>query len=263
MHGDHDTAEKSFLKINKSGRQLSNWETKLIENRNSSLARAVMSISNVSSAEHYWPKQLGGIEGEEVLRQEVESILENVRHLNETILQPAYTPPVRSLKQPLLVAKRQEKPKYLAELFTVLEGRAGREADTATLIEAGYDADPVEIIRSGNKLLNDASEAFSHLVGASSKSLGLVPVFYFYSSAGRPVRSLLYGFIYWMLNGTAEVVRSRKTSFCAYRSKFEDVLRERKEDLVKGTTRGTGSGGDVTFKTARYFDQLLNLLIRV
>ena len=63
-----------------------------------------------------------------------------------------------------------------------------------------------------------------------------------------------------MLNGTEEVVRSRKTSFCAYRSKFEEVLRQRKKDLVTGTTRGTGSGSDVTFKTAHYFDHLLNLL---
>jgi hypothetical protein len=50
--------------------------------------------------------------------------------------------------------------------------------------------------------------------------------------------------------------------FSAYRAAFEQVLRERKEDVVTGITRKTGSGPEVTVQTAFYFQGLLGLLIQ-
>src|SRR5947209_8219801 len=52
--GNYEKAEISFLKINKGGRPLSEWETTIIENRYSSFVRTVMSISSINSAKHYW-----------------------------------------------------------------------------------------------------------------------------------------------------------------------------------------------------------------
>ena len=52
--GDYEKAEQSFVKINKSGRDLSDWEITLIDSRHSSLARTVISIANINSVDHYW-----------------------------------------------------------------------------------------------------------------------------------------------------------------------------------------------------------------
>lgn len=39
VKGDYEKAEESFLKINSGGRSLTEWEMKLVQNRNSSFAR--------------------------------------------------------------------------------------------------------------------------------------------------------------------------------------------------------------------------------
>ena len=81
------------MRINKSGKQLSDWETMLVENRNSSFARGVMSIANISSAEHYWPssKAPGEIEKPE-LEQKVEEIRSGVEDLYHTLFDPPFAP---------------------------------------------------------------------------------------------------------------------------------------------------------------------------
>lgn len=48
--GDYDKAEQSFLRINRSGRQLTPWETNVVAYRNSSAMRLIMSVANPESA---------------------------------------------------------------------------------------------------------------------------------------------------------------------------------------------------------------------
>lgn len=89
-----------------------------------------------------------------------------------------------------------------------------------------------------------------------------MPALYFYADNGRPVRSLLYGFLFWLLRGTDEEILDRKRVFTLYRQSFEQILRDNKEDVVTGITRKTGSGPEVTYPTAQYFQGVLELLIR-
>lgn len=51
--GNYEQAELSFLRINKGGKVLSEWETRVVEDRNSSFVRALMSLANVRSVRHY------------------------------------------------------------------------------------------------------------------------------------------------------------------------------------------------------------------
>ena len=262
--GDYEKAEQSFLKINKSGRQLSDWERKLVDNRNSSFARAIMSLANISSAKHYWDTYVPDAPNKAGLEQKVTEILTWVEEIHNVLFKPAYQTPIRSLTQPMLVTPdRQTRPVWLAELLTVIEGGRGQSAETEELLKRDTTGSPETMIVNGWKLIGEVKDVFSNLVGASPKSLGLVPALYFYTDSGRYVRSLLYGLIYWLLAGADEdIVLRRKRVFCAHRSALEQVLLQNKEDIVTGITRKTGSGPDVTLQTAQYYQRLLELLVK-
>ena len=81
VSGDFKKAEESFLKINKTGRSLSDWETKLVENRSSSFARAVMSIAQISDAERCWPVHEPEVAGNPELKEKAEQIIKKVKEL--------------------------------------------------------------------------------------------------------------------------------------------------------------------------------------
>ncbi len=90
----------------------------------------------------------------------------------------------------------------------------------------------------------------------------LMPLVYFYNEQGVPVRSLLYGMLYWINHGSENRdILDRKRLFSAYRGAFESVLLEHKQTIIKRISRRIGSGSEVTYQTARYFDGLLRLII--
>lgn len=147
VKGDYATAEQSFLKINKSGSQLTDWETTIVEKRDSSLVRTVMSIANTTSARHYWPipsdKESLATFDKTDLDKKVKEIVIGVEKINELLFKPTYKLPVRTLQQPILVAPgADKKPYYLAELITVVKGGKGQDAETEKLINRDKDMLP-------------------------------------------------------------------------------------------------------------------------
>jgi hypothetical protein len=266
VKGGYDKAEDSFLKINKSGRQLSPWETKLVENRSSSFARVVMSIAQVRSAEHCWPTRDSEVENDEILKQRVGAILKKVNEIHELLFTPPYKLPVDDPRQPLMVTpstRPEMKPAYLAELLTITEGKKGQKAETEALIKRDMSDRVSHIVTNGLRLVDDATDVLNNIYGPSPRSLLLMPLVYFYNKQGTHVRSLLYGMIYWLNHGTENRdVFNRKLLFSAHRAKFEEVLLKNKDVIIRRITRKIGSGPEVTLQTARYFNGLLELLIK-
>lgn len=266
-NGDYRIAEQSFLKINKSGRQLSDWETKLIENRNSSFARLVMSLTNVRSAPYYWPDQPEELVSPE-LRDMVGDVLNGIRYMERILFYPEYRRPLSTLEQPFLAAPADKKPYWIAELLTVIQGYRGQTAETEQLLAADKDANPSEIVANGHKLIIDTINVFDHVVGnpdpsdPANKSLEVVPLLYFYKPDGSYIRSLLYGFLYWLIQGGDEEITARKEIFSVYRGPFERVFKADKDILVQGLGRNIGSGSEVTLQTAIYYNTLLDLLVK-
>lgn len=261
--GDYEKAEQSFLKINKGGKPLSEWETAVVDNRHSSFIRTVMSLTSVSSTRHYWHTKDLDEAKQEATQKKIDEIIDGINKLHETIFKPVYEIPIRRLQQPLFVAPdTQTKPFWLSQLLTIIEGGKGREGETRKLIDREKKASPEEIISNGMELVSDTLDAFSHLVGPSSKSLAVVPALYFYTDTGRYVRSLLYGLLYWLLAGSEENVLNRKRVFSIHRAAFEQILLDNKEDVVTGITRKTGSGHEITSQTAQYYQGLVELLIQ-
>ncbi len=177
--GDYEKAAQSFLKINKTGRKLSDWETKLLENRDSSFARVVMSVANIDSARYYWPSDPPEGSNKTQLAGRITDIVDGINKLHTILFQPPYESPAKSrrLLQPLLIAPSVEmKPFYLAELLTIMEGGKGQEAETERLLKKDKAASPDTIIINGWRLVDETLNTFDHLVGPSPKSLALIPV---------------------------------------------------------------------------------------
>lgn len=261
--GDYEKAEQSFLKINKGGKPLSDWETTVVQDRHSSLIRTVMSLSSVSSAVHYWHTKDFDEKATEANKQKIDEMLSGINKLHNVLFTPVYETPIRRLQLPLMVPYDVEtKPLWLSQLLTIIEGGKGRETETRKLIDKDKNAEAETIINHGQQLIDDALDVFSHLVGPSPKSLALVPALYFYTDAGRYVRSLLYGLLYWLNSGSDEDILARKRVFSIHRAIFEQILLDNKEDVVTGITRKTGSGQEVTSQTAHYYQGLLELLVQ-
>lgn len=268
VKGDYLTAERSFLKINKTGSKLTSWETLLVENRDSSFVRAVMSTANPNSAAYYWPDKAGPEGGEALDGEALENrvkVVDGVRRLNDVLFKPIpRREPIQSDRAPFMIAARRElRPAYLAEFYAVTEGRRGLTADTEHLMRRDVGSNAEEILTNGVSFVRNATLAISHLVGPSSnsKSLGIVPAFYFYSNNGKYIRGLLYGFIYWLMAGSDEEVLARKKVFSVYRAPFETTLMVLKEALISNISRKTGSGPEATIKSASFYDVLLITLI--
>ncbi len=236
VKGDYKKAEESFLKINSGGRSLTEWEIKLVQNRNSSFARLVMSLANITRVEHCWPTKVPDEINKSQVKRNVTEILDGIAKLHRILYEPPQDSSFRRLQQPVFAEPRTEpdkKPVYLAELLTVIEGGKGQEPQTEKLIKQDQSAPPDELVSNGLKRIKDSLDVFSHLVGDSSQlqSLALVPALYFYTENGKHVRSLLYGFIYWLFDGNdPQITLTRKLLFSVYRGAFEQILMLKKKE---------------------------------
>lgn len=264
VEGNYEIAEKSFIKINKSGRQLSAWETKLIENRDSSFARAVMSITSPDSLQYYWPDVVHGHDDETALISKITAIKTGITGLTNLLFEPRHRPNNIQLQQPMMTLFGQDpdkKPYWIAEILTVTQRGQGTSAETEKLLERDNAASPEELISNGFALTEKANNTFEHLAGRTPHSLGIVPSLYFYTRSVRYVRSLLYGFIYWLLSGSENEILTRKRLFCGHRKAFEYVLLEYRDEFTTGLSRKSGSGSEVTVQTASYYQEVIKLLI--
>lgn len=265
VRGDYKKAEESFININKSGRRLSEWETTLVENRTSSFARVVMSIAHVSERQHCWPKDEFAVADDGPSQRNLERILRLVPEIHMVLYEPLYHQPLTSANQPLFAppsSRPELEPVWLAELLTLTEGSRGRPAAMRKLLTRDSGRPVQELIINGLKILENAKDQLDNICTESNRSLGVVPLVYFYNSQGQYVRSLLFGFMYWMGRGEPSDQLARKRIFTLHREGFENVLLQHKDSLIKRLGRRVGSGSEVTNHTARYFDQLLLLLIQ-
>lgn len=253
VSGDYEIAEASFLRINRSGQPLDDWETTLIENRNSSLARAVMSIAN-AGAGRYWPEHASISHLDTTLR----FLTDESKELHQRIFVPPLKAPIHDANVPF-IASSQYFPKhaYLLELLPIILATD----DVDKLFIKDLDASPEAVIKNGRVLIERTALTFKHLTGGSNNplSLSLVPLFYFYTGIGRYVRSSFYGFITWLMSGDDKDIRTRKTIFSAHRGRFEEIIFA--YDAAGAITRRFGSGPRATDATVKFYQELLRLLI--
>jgi hypothetical protein len=255
--GNYKVAESSFLRINRSGQPLDDWETILIENRDSSFARAVMSIVN-GGASRFWPDVAQSTETDMILKE----IKDGSQQINRKLFVPPFVTPIKDANVPFMVAPGYfQKHAYLLELLPVVSGMSGTDDDIKSMLSRDTSASSEAVLNNGRKLIVAVLEIFTHLTtdnSSDNKSLSIVPLFYFYSRYARYVRSSLYGFTLWLTTGSEEEIRNRKIVFSAHRGRYEQILFE--NNIAGAITDRVGSGSRATPVVVEFNERVLRLL---
>jgi hypothetical protein len=262
--GNYESAEQSFLRINRRGQALDPWEATLIEYRKSSYARVVMSIANSGESGHYWPEPTADEVASEELRQLVAGFAPRSADIHQRLFVPPFSSPITSLNVPFMVAPAYfQKHKYLLEVLPLLLNREIAVSEEQQLALMGRDVQsPVNVvIRNADQLIVRVLDSLEHLVSPrrNSTSLSLVPLFYWYNHKGQYARGLFYGFVYWLLSGSQQDVTARKLVFSTNRDRFEHLLFYYKPDIATLQERG-GAGLKSTKLTAEFFQAFMSML---
>ena len=180
--------------------------------------RVIMSVANSSSAEHYWPALSTTDTQREQLARQISEIHDGIRHLRTSLFEPLPSRPFRPERQPLLgMPNPGGKADLLGELLCVLQGDRGTDAEITALLagDRGIEESKL-IVNNGLQLVSGALDKLSYFTGAAmlsnnrnqNKSLGLS-----HSSTHTPIsagiRSLLYGFAFWLFHGNQETRLAR------------------------------------------------------
>ncbi len=262
--GDYESAEQSFLSINRQGQALDPWEANLIEYRKGSYSRSIMSIANGGEPGHYWPEN--NLENDSI--QIVSSLPEIAEKIYKKLFVPPFKIPIRELTVPLMVAPAYfQKHKYLLEVVPlIVYSKIALDVEKQMqLLKRDYKGEQSEVINNANYLLTTLDSHLENIVSIenSSKSLSIVPLFYWYNQRGQYNRALFYGFMFWLLSGTENDIKQRKLLFTLVRGNFEHAIFTYKKDisdfLILG---GSGAGLKSTKQTAGFFQNLLEGLLK-
>lgn len=260
--GDYDSAEKSFLRINRSGQTLDPWEATLIEYRNSSYARCILSIANGDEQGHYWPTPSTPSNNGDI--QLLKNINEKTPEIFAKLFVPPFKTPISDLNVPFMVAPEYfQKHKYLLEIIPLITEKsiAYNDEKQIEILKRDNNKPAGIIIKNGNEIIEKIYSNLDNLVGSSSnsRSLSIIPLFYWYNNNGKFVRALFYGFVYWLLSGTDDEIKRRKLAFSINRDRFEEVLFTYKNEIASSLQLKSGAGLKATLKIADFFQDLLIL----
>lgn len=261
--GDYESAEQSFLRINRSGQALDPWEATLIEYRNSSYARCIMSIANGGESGHYWPTPSKDVSAD--ILETLQGFSAKASQINRKLFVPPFKQPISDLNVPFMVAPEYfQKHKYLLEILPLLTQRIIAISDERQIELMGKDFEkPANvIIANAEKTLTAIVNSLDHFVSdvGNSKSLSVVPLFYWYNNNGKFVRALFYGFVYWLLAGSEEDIKNRKIIFSINRDRFESLLFDYKSEITASLQLKAGAGLKATTKITEFIQDLMLLL---
>lgn len=175
IYGDADKAESSFFKINTQGSILDPVEARILKNRRKAPAIAARSIARAATGHTYWSDFDGEIQSQ---------IERRAQGVHVALFSPEIDTPIKTIDLPI--------------------GGSSSVTDTLDLL-----IDLSEIVDSGARsienydddtdgqesldLITALEKVSSNLVGNQSKSLGLHPFVYFYTSKGRHYPPLMLG----------------------------------------------------------------------
>lgn len=262
--GDYSAAEESFLAINRHGVRLDELESLLIEHRNGSMSRVIMSISNAGAPGHYWPELPPSDPMPAMLRDKLASFNDRCKQLHQTLFVPPFDTRVTDVNVPFLVAPGHfRKQQHLIEFLPLLaEGGAVGAERVPELLGKDCRADACAVILNADVLISLFENKLEHLGGPSngSLSLALVPLIYWYNRKGTFVRGLTYGWAHWLLSGTKMEVQDRKIAFSSIRGDLEQALILYKDEFSDIQHRA-GAGFKSLPKLTTFIQQLVSVLI--
>lgn len=240
--GNFESAEQSFLRINRSGQALDDWEADLIEHRRGSYARCIMCIANGGESGNYWPALTDSELSDPNIQNTVSSFADKARAIHNRLFVPPFGYPINDINVPFMVAPQYFQPhKYLFELIPlILERKIALEREQQLeLLKRDVKASVEQVIHNADFIFNSLENTLEHLNSPThnSKSLSIAPLFYFYNNRGQYDRSMLYGLIYWLMAGTDEEIHRRKLILSANRDTFEQFIFRFKREIADSSKR--------------------------
>lgn len=166
VNGNAEKAEESFFKINQHAAPINNTELRLLKSRKKPNAIAARAIIRSGSGHKYWSKF------DENNQNDIEQIAKTI---NELLFTPKLKTPIKTLDIPL--AGKSYSPQTLSLIL-----------DLINITNNVLNDEKLEQDESGNETiqyLKKCKKILNRTTGTHPSSLGLHPVAYFYSSAGR------------------------------------------------------------------------------
>lgn len=165
--GDADKAESSFFKINTQGSALDPTEERLLRHRLKAPAIAARSIARAATGHKYWSKFDHEIQ---------EQLTAKAASIHKALFAPEVSAPVKTIDLPIggttSISQALDLLINLAEIV---------EPENRNLSKLPEDVDGTQTL----ELLTSLERVVTRLVGNQSKSLGVHPFVYFYTSKGR------------------------------------------------------------------------------
>ena len=208
--GDADKAESSFFKINTQGSVLDPVESRILRNRKKAPAIAARSVVRAATGHRYWSNFDATKQAE---------ISDKSKAVHRALFAPEVNSPVKSIDLPVGGTSS------ITDALELLMALADKVDNESRTVEK-YDDDPTgdETI----SVLRNLESVTSRLVGTKSKSLGLHPFVYFYTSKGRHYMPLMIS----MFSLVSEKVKSNDSAwfikFTKVRAEVEKLLIEHK-----------------------------------
>jgi hypothetical protein len=258
--GNYESAEQSFLRINRQGQALDPWESTLIEFRKGSYSRSIMHIANCGETGHYWPKQ--SLSDSDL--SAVETFSEYSKNIYTKLFVPPFLLPIKDLTVPILVAPAYfQKHLYLLEIIPllVLNDIAADANDQIKYLQRDVNSDSSVVVKNANEILSTMNSRLEHLVSNKNNplSLSLVPLMYWYNHRGQFLRSILYGFLHWLFNGSTKEIHTRKIIFSGNREKIEYLLFFYKQEIAAMAAK-SGAGLKAVKVVSNFFEGLVSFL---
>ncbi|WP_157968815.1 MULTISPECIES: DUF262 domain-containing protein [unclassified Sphingomonas] len=175
IYGDADKAESSFFKINTQGSIHDPVEERILRNRRKAPAVAARSVVRAATGHQYWSKY----------SPEVQKTIETKSaSIHRSLFSPEINTPIKSIDLPVGGAAS------VTDALDLLISLSEIVDPSSRPIES-YQDDP-----DGSEtlsLLSRLEKTTSNLIGNQSRSLGLHPFVYFYTSKGRHYPPLMMG----------------------------------------------------------------------
>ncbi|NMY43027.1 DUF262 domain-containing protein [Pseudomonas sp. WS 5013] len=262
--GDYRAAEESFLAINRQGVPLDDLESTLIEFRNGSYSRIIMSIANSGASGHYWPEPSSQDNLPAALQNSIREFSPRCEAIHNLLFVPPFDSKILEINVPFMVSPGHfRKHQHLIEILPLLSHETAINKESLNnILSIDHKLPAQDVISNAQNILLKIEEKLSHLgsLKSSPNSISLAPLVYWYNRQGNYVRGLFYGFCHWMLSGSDVEIKNRKIIYSSIRGRFEEALIEYKDEFSDIQHKG-GAGLKSIGKISSTLQDLANIII--
>lgn len=217
VEGDAAKAEASFFKINQKAAPIGKTEMRLLQARKTPNGVAARAINRSGSGHKYWS------EFAPEKQEQIEAIAQEIHQL---IFEPKLKNPIKTLDLPLVGnLSSSEKLELILEFVNIINNIKVDD-------QLGEDLHGDKTL----ELLRNCRRVAQRINSSHPSSLGLHPVLYFYTSAGKPKIGSFYGIITFILH--LEQTKSF-AKFTDVRKDFEWVIWQ--DDMVPQIVSRSGA----------------------